>query len=141
MHSPQPTECDNFESMRWLLVASVLLFLLVVAPSATPASFSPESSPKARLALVDLDPIEVRGYGFRRLERVTLTLLAGTSVRTRAVRANRTGRFVSRFDVVHVDRCSQGVGVVAVGAMGSAAAIASKAPRPDCPPPLVPPDG
>lgn len=124
--------------MRRLLVIAALLSLLAVVPTASPRSEAPQ---KARLVLADLDPVEVRGYGFRRLERVKLTLLTGTSVRTRSLRADRTGRFVARFDVVHVDRCSQGVGVVAVGAKGSAAAIASKAPRPDCPPPLVPPDG
>ena len=124
--------------MRRLLFIAALLGLLIAAPVATPSS---EAKQKARLQLLSLDPVKVGGQGFRMRERVKLTVVAGAQYRMRWVRANPAGRFVTQFDTLQADRCSEGIGVNAVGARGSRAAIAAKRPQPDCPPALAPPDG
>jgi hypothetical protein len=124
--------------MRRLLVIAALVGFVIAAPTASPRS---DVRPKARLQLVSLAPLTVHGQHFRTRERVKLTVVAGAQYRTRRVRADRSGNFVARFDGLSADRCSEGVGVNAVGARGSRAAIAAKRPQPDCPPGLGPAEG
>lgn len=76
---------------------------------------------KPSLRAVDLQPLTVRGVGFKQYERVKLLVAVPAQVTTRNVRANVRGRFtvVLRADI---DRCDSAV-VQARGARGSRATL------------------
>jgi hypothetical protein len=86
-----------------------LVCVLLVSGGATRPALRP----------LDLDPLTLRGTGFRANERVTLLVAVPAVVKSSRVRANARGRFrvVFRFAV---GRCDPAV-VQAIGARGSRA--------------------
>lgn len=97
---------------------------LVVAAAGTAAG----GVAKPSLAVVERQPLVVRGahFGARELVRVTAVSDGSESVR---VRATRRGTFVVTLPGLTVDRCS-GLGIRAVGGRGHVAAV--KLPLPAC---------
>lgn len=76
------------------------------------------TSAKASLSLIALDPMKVKGVGFKKLERVRVTLI-GHGKRVRRVQAGLRGSFVVSFG--HVECASYTV--TAVGNRGSRVSI------------------
>ena len=72
-----------------------------------------------RLRAVDLDPLTLRGSGFRANERVRLLVAAPPVLKSRLVRAGARGTFRAAF-AVKVGRCDSVV-VQAIGLRGSRA--------------------
>ena len=74
--------------------------LLLLAASLTSAG---SARPRAKLALVDTQPLVVAGRGFAPAERVTLrTALNGRQI-TKKVTASRIGRFTVRLAATNAD--------------------------------------
>jgi hypothetical protein len=112
--------------MRRLAVA-FLAAAALVAPPAAPAAPDPTTGAAAAPRRASLlpsngDPFRVRGSGFRRRERVrvTVTPIGATTGRTRRVRASARGTFVLAFPGVEPCR---GVRGKAVGSRGSRASF------------------
>ena len=111
-----------------VIVAAVAAGAVAVSVAAAMGSFSARdkataqqpsaTSRKAALTLTSLDPMSVKGVGFRKLERVRVTLL-GAGKRVRHVRATQRGSFAVKFGRVG---CSSYT-VTAVGNRGSRASI------------------
>ena len=80
------------------------------------------------LRAADLDPLTLRGTGFRANERVKLLFAGPQTVQSRAVRTNARGRFRVVFRVA-LGRCDPVV-VQALGARGSRAVFRHDVP--DC---------
>jgi hypothetical protein len=76
---------------------------------------------KPSLRAVDLQPLTVRGVGFKQYERVKLLVAVPAQVTTRNVRANVRGRFTVVLRA-NIDRCDSAV-VQARGARGSRATL------------------
>jgi hypothetical protein len=74
----------------------------------------------ARLAIVDREPLTIRGTRFAPNEKVRL-LVSGPAQLTRSIRAGARGGFISRFHV-GLGRCDALV-VQAVGSRGSRAQV------------------
>ncbi len=91
------------------------------------ASFAAAPAHPALRALA-LQPLVVRGTGFRPFERVKLFLSAGGPA-SRTARATRGGTFVTRFPGVEIGRCESFV-LQAIGSRGSRAELDRLAP--DC---------
>jgi len=107
--------------MNARLVGIAALIVLSVSTSGS-ASIHPT------LALVDRQPVTLRGRAFHPLERVRVTVIArGTEVRS--VRATSTGSFRVRFVDLTVPRCG-GMFARARGSSGSLATL--KIPLPEC---------
>jgi hypothetical protein len=96
----------------------MLLAALVVAPL---AAASPAAARQARIVPARLAPLEIRGSGFHRWERVrvTVTPFGGRRV-TRRVRANRHGSF--RVTFLRVSAAG-GIEATAAGRRGSRASF------------------
>lgn len=108
---------------------SLLLIALAVAVTA-PAG----SAASARLSVVGVAPLTVRGTGFAPRERVrVVAVVHGTT--TRLARAGATGVFVVRFSQVEVPTCT-GFVVRAFGAAGTRAT--ARVPQLECPQPPTP---
>ena len=106
--------------MRTLVVVAVVA-LASMAPAASPGA------PQARLTLLRTRPVTVEGAGFRKLERVVLTLRSPRGDDLRTVRAGQDGTFNVRFsDGVDV-RC-MGFTVSASGRDGSHARFVRRQP-------------
>ena len=107
---------------------ALIAFVLVAA---VPAG----SAAGARLAVIGVSPLAVRGVGFVPRERVrVVATVDGTT--TRWSRAGSNGTFVVRFSGVTIPTCT-GFVVRAFGAAGSRA-TAARVPQLECPQPLSP---
>jgi len=109
-----------------LCLAGLAILAAVFATSAFGIS-------KPTLKAVSLQPLVVRGDGFKRLERVRILLIEPYTV-VRYVRATRAGSFAVRFDGVFVDACTT-FAVRAHGLSGSQAALLKHSLR-ECPEPV-----
>lgn len=85
-------------------------------------------APRPSLAIVDRQPVVVRGAHFGARELVRVTALAN-GTQTLRVRATQGGTFVATFRGVALGRCA-GLRIRAVGARGHVAAV--KLPLPAC---------
>jgi len=115
--------------MRTSLV-TVLLALVVAAVAIGSALGSASKPPKLRV--LDRAPLRLAGTGFRKQERIRLTVSAGATWR-KTIRASSTGGFSTSFADVAVDRC-MGVVAIARGATGDMAS--AKVMPMACPPAL-----
>jgi hypothetical protein len=109
--------------VRGLIAFAVLLAAMafgVVAPAT--------ATQTAKLRVVALRPVTVKGLGFRADERVRVVLSAKVR-HARTVRTTRTGTFVARFDVL-LDLCAA-FNLRATGSSGAVAVVARK-PPPSC---------
>jgi hypothetical protein len=86
------------------------------------------------LALVDRQPLTIRGRGFHPYERVRVVVDAQLRA-AKSVRATRSGAFTVRFATVNVAQCG-GVFATARGRAGSVARL--KIPVPACQPTTQP---
>lgn len=113
---------------RTIAVIGFAVVIAAVAVSGAMGSFSSgaqvkeqqssASTAKAALRLVTADPLKVAGVGFKKWERVRLSM-TGAGSATRHVRAGRRGSFVVGFG--HVE-CGS-LTIVAVGRRGSRASL------------------
>jgi hypothetical protein len=111
---------------------SIGLLLLVAATVSSAGS----ARPKAKLMLVDTQPVVVAGRGFAPAERVTLrTALNGRQV-TKRVTASRIGRFTVRLAVTDAE-CDPFT-VSAVGREGRRAMLRRINIPPPCGIPITP---
>jgi hypothetical protein len=101
---------------RALILVSLLV--AVVAPLSPAAS----SSPQPTLRMLDKAPLVLRGTGFKRAERVKVSVVTEPVKLVRTTRASRSGTFVVRFDTF-VDACHGARAATAIGMRGSKAAI------------------
>ena len=85
------------------------------------ASILAGGAAKPTLRAVDLQPLTVRGAGFKQQERVKLLIALPTGATTRNVRAGVRGRFTVVL-AARLDRCDSAV-VQARGARGSRATL------------------
>jgi hypothetical protein len=109
-------------------VSRLALFVAVlVAASAVAIPSLAGGASRARVRIVTLSPLVVRGTGFKVREHVRVTATPGG---IRRVVSNAGGTFRATFSTP-VDRC-MGLSVSAVGARGDRAAV--KLPQPACPP-------
>jgi hypothetical protein len=118
------------------VMAGIVLFGGSAARSAATAT--------ASLRVARIDPLTVRGLGFRSGERVTVTASLPRSRRTARVTANGEGAFTVRLGRVrHYDPCQFSLLVQARGSRGSTAiskmpprlcAVRAPLPRPPLPP-------
>jgi hypothetical protein len=86
---------------------------------------------KPTVRIVELQPLYVRGSGFRALEHIRVTAKAKT-VQTRTVRAKADGSFAAELPAVALPSCGGGVLVTARGQDGQVAWAARKL-RSECP--------
>jgi hypothetical protein len=104
--------------MHYVAIAA----LLVLLGAAGAAGAKPERElARATLLPVSTDPLKLRGNGFKRRERVrvTVTPTGGAGV-TKRFRAKRNGSFTATFGAIEV--CN-GIEAVAVGRRGSRASF------------------
>jgi hypothetical protein len=113
-----------------LVSVTVLLTLAALGFGAAAAGSGPR---QPRLALDRMQPLTVKGSGFRAHERVRLVLHQAAGPARRRATASAGGRFSSVFGGVTADRCS-GFWVSASGSAGSHAKLVRRA-HPECPPP------
>jgi hypothetical protein len=118
----QPPRYDPDVGRLTLSLAALLVAAAVAVPAAAGGS-----SPRAKVRIVTMSPLAVRGTGFKPHERVRVTASPGG---TRRVRARADGSFRVAFSMP-ADRCS-GLSVSAVGARGDHASL--KLPQMACPP-------
>jgi hypothetical protein len=112
--------------------------LIVLTLALGVAGFADGSRPRpdrggAKLALVSMKPLTLRGTRFLAGEKVRLTVVAAGDRFVRRTTANSAGSFVQRFPDVTDDRCNRLL-AVAIGSRGSRASI--KPFQPACPVPL-----
>ncbi|HET9324263.1 MAG TPA: hypothetical protein VFO03_10310 [Gaiellaceae bacterium] len=113
-------------------LATLAAIVLLVAPVGAAAAQS--TSGPAKLRLLSLAPLKVKGTGFKSRERVVVRLMSRSSITRRRITAGRTGAWVLGFSRLDADRCDVLV-VSAVGSRGSRAAL--KLPAFICPPPIA----
>jgi hypothetical protein len=99
-----------------LLLVSLLVAL--IAPLSSPASTSPQPT----LRVLDKAPLVLRGTGFKRADRVRVSVVTASLELVRTPRASRFGTFVVRFHTF-VDACHGARAATAVGMHGGEAAI------------------
>jgi len=114
--------------IRSAAVLIVLALALGVARLADGSRSEPERG--AKLAVVTMKPLTLRGTRFLAAEKVRLTVVAGGDRFVRRTVADRGGSFSQRFLSVTADRCNRLL-AVAVGSRGSRASI--KPFQPACP--------
>jgi hypothetical protein len=100
-----------------------MLILLAAIAVTAPSAFAATAS---SLRIVALQPITVRGAGFRAHERVTLRLTVNGDSHLRNVRATSRGRFVTTFATATIPPCSTWR-LTARGNLGSRATLRPKA--------------
>jgi hypothetical protein len=121
-----------------LLVSAGVAALFVAAPAAGDTRAESASNPKPRLALIDRDPLTLRGTSFVRRERVRVLVEVDGRTEVRRVVANVRGSFSVVFQDVTLEHpCSAGQWARAIGTNGSRAFL-KLGPQPLCPPPLRP---
>jgi hypothetical protein len=111
-------------------LAAICLLALVASPVAVAAAEGTKAQPSLRVGT--LSPLRLDGEGFRKRERVEVTVSLEDATLRRTVRARHSGRFVARFHDIAIDRCSSGFTAHAVGRHGSRAS--AKLPQLQCPP-------
>jgi hypothetical protein len=100
-------------------VLAVLLMAALATAGGTGAAAQPET--RAKLTPRSLDPLVLQGNGFKRRERVRVTLTPTSGEpQTKRFRAKRNGRFAVRFDGV---QACNGFEAVAAGRRGSSASM------------------
>jgi hypothetical protein len=104
--------------MRTLSFMLVSLAVALVAPLSPAAS----SSPQPTLRMLDKAPLRLKGTGFKRAERVKVSVVTEPVKLIRTTRASRSGTFVVRFDTI-VDACHGARAATAIGMRGSKATI------------------
>ena len=109
----------------------VLALTLGVAELADGARQRPDRG--AKLTVLTMQPVTLRGTRFLAAEKVRLTVVAGGDRFVRRTTATSSGSFVQRFPAITGDRCNRLL-AVAVGSRGSRATI--KPFQPACPIPL-----
>jgi hypothetical protein len=102
------------------------------AAAAGPAPANTQGT--AALRLVDQNPVTLRGSGFKRRERVSISAASGGPRLVRVVRATAAGTFTVVFTQLRFDPCD--LEARAVGGSGSRAVL--KLPERMCPLPLSP---
>ena len=114
-------------------LATLAVIALVVAAGGATAAHS--TAGHAKLRLLSVAPLKVKGTGFASGERVVVRLksAATVTVTRRRITAGRAGAWVLGFPRLGADRCDVLI-VSALGNRGSRAAL--KMPQPLCPPPL-----
>jgi hypothetical protein len=104
----------------------------IVAVSAVAIPSIAGGAPRAKVRMVTLSPLEIRGTHFHPRERVRVTATPGGR---RRVRTAANGTFTASFGTVPVDRCNGArLTVVALGSRGDRAELALKLPQVACPP-------
>jgi hypothetical protein len=100
--------------------------LVVLALALGLAGFADGSRPRsdrgAKLAVVTIEPLTLRGTRFLAAEKVRLTVVAGGDRFVRRPTAGPAGSFTQRVPAANVDRCDRLL-AVAVGSRGSRASI------------------
>lgn len=115
-------------------VAAVLIvttLALGVAGLANGSHSRPERG--AKLTVVTMEPLTLRGTRFLAAEKVRLTVVTGGDRFVRRTTAGLGGSFTQRLPAASVDRCDRLL-AVAIGSRGSRASI--KPFQPACPVPL-----
>lgn len=87
-----------------------------------PFSLAAATSPQPTLRALDKAPLVLLGTGFKRVERVKVSVVTQPVQLIRTTRASRAGTFVVRFDTI-VDACYGARTATAIGARGSRATI------------------
>ncbi len=101
---------------------AVLVTLVVAVSVASPSPGAGHGAAvRASLEIVSLEPLRVRGEGFRPGERARVTVRVDGRASVLRARAGRRGAFVVR---VAADGCVSSVRVVAVGDRGTRASTA-----------------
>jgi hypothetical protein len=102
-------------------IAIAALLLLVGAGCTAGAEPDRSAAQRAKIVPHSLTPLEVKGSGFKRFERVkvTVTPVGGAAV-TERLRARRKGSFTATF--AGIDACN-GIEAVAEGRRGSRASF------------------
>jgi hypothetical protein len=104
-----------------LIVLAALVVL--VGPAASSGSSAVERSATApRIALLDTQPVTVRGTGFKSAERVQVAAFTGAKTMRRAATGSSAGAFTMRLPGLDANDC-QGFAVTATGNKGSRASI------------------
>lgn len=128
MFAPRPEREDFVQSgsasarrghtrhVRLTLALSLLSLL------AAPFSLAASTSPQPTLRALDKAPLVLLGTGFKRVERVKVSVVTQPVQLIRTTRASRSGTFVVRFDTI-VDACYGARTATAIGARGSRATI------------------
>jgi hypothetical protein len=109
-----------------------MLGLALVCATACGGAPATDAAVGARLRLVTVRPLVVRGESFRASERVVVTALTPIGPRRVVVRATPSGRFGATFRLPS-QPCGAAFAVRAIGALGSRAVV--KVPAPPCIPP------
>ena len=110
--------------MKRLALAAAVL---AAAVSTGLASAAPQ---QPTLLVVTRQPLVVRGLHFRANEWVSLTAFA-RGLTSRRVQASSSGTFTTVLPLLRFGRCN-GVGIRAIGSLGSRAALGPKLPLPAC---------
>lgn len=107
------------QSLGRPLAVAALLVLLGASCSAGAEPAQPAAA--AKLMPRSLEPLQLAGSGFKRRERVRITVTpTGSEAHSKRLRAKRNGSFTARF--AGVDACN-GIEAVAVGRRGSRASF------------------
>jgi hypothetical protein len=87
----------------------------------------------AALRITRMDPVTVRGTGFRPSEPVLIRVRATMTSARRSVTAGAQGAFTVTVSGIQVGHCGR-LAVTAIGARGSRASIVRRLPLPACNP-------
>jgi hypothetical protein len=111
---------------------AILLMALALAGvvAAEVSTASGLQTTRARLLLVDTEPLTFRGLGFKPNERVQLVAVAGARSVRRVATGSASGTFTMRVPGVNANNCA-GFSVTATGGRGSRATF--KRPPGQCP--------
>jgi hypothetical protein len=119
-----------------MIRSSAALVVLALALGVAGVADGSRSRPDrgAKLAVVTMEPLTLRGTRFLAAEKIRLTVVAGGSRFVRRPTAGRGGSFTQSLPAASLDRCDRLL-AVAVGSRGSRAAI--KPFQPACPVPAM----
>ena len=120
---------EHMRRITALVAAAIVTGAIVIGSSAGAAGTHAPS-----LHLTAATPTTVHGSGFRRRERVRVTLRATPgSTLVRRVRASRAGRFTTTFPALQTGHCGPSFTITATGRRGSSATLIHKLrPLPAC---------
>ena len=117
---------------RITVVLSALVALAGAAVVGVSWAASDRDAAAPRIALLDTDPVSVRGTNFKSAERVQVEVVAGNKKVTRSATGSTTGAFTMRMAGIDPNAC-QGFSITATGNKGSRATF-KRAPG-QCPDP------
>ena len=115
------------------VAAALIVLALALGVAGLADGSRPRPDRGAKLALVSMEPLTLRGTRFLAGEKVRLTVAAGDDRFVRRTTANSRGSFTQHFSTVTADRCDRLL-AAAIGSRGSRASI--KPFQPACPIPL-----